>query len=148
MKNFSIFSLLCTSIAILLASPLFAASLNTESNLNTTSSLVDTAPTTTILAPQTKFTPAIDDLPLMPNLNPVPQEDVIFVTQHAGRIAESTAQGPVDIDDVYKFYHSSLPHLGWKIVDARTYLRDGERLRIDAHADGKVTTVRFSVKPN
>jgi hypothetical protein len=29
----------------------------------------------------------------------------------------------------------------------RDYVRDNETLHIDAHADGKVTTVRFSVKP-
>ena len=143
MKNIVIFSYLLAGFAAALAiSPLEAA------ELNTTSTLVDITPVPTVPAPETKFTPAIDDLPLMPNLDPVPEEDVIFVVPHAGRIAESTAEGPVDIDDVYKFYRRSLPHLGWQILDARTYLRDGEKLRIDAHANGKVTTVRFSVKPN
>ncbi len=142
MKNFSIFSYAMAGFAILLTGPLYAATLNTSTNL------IDTAPPQTVPAPETKFTPAIDDLPLMPNLNPVPQEDLVFVVPHAGRIAETTAEGPVDIDDVYNFYRRSLPHLGWQILDARTYIRDGERLRIDAHANGKVTTVRFSVKPN
>ena len=67
--------------------------------------------------------------------------------QNSGRIAETNAIGPVDIDDVYKFYRHSLPHLGWKVVDTRTYVREGEQLRIDAHANQKITLVRFTVKP-
>jgi hypothetical protein len=145
MKMFSAFLFANVFFALMLATtPLYAAQLNTKSTL------VDTTPPNLVPspAPETKFAPAIEDLPLMPDLNPVPDEDTMFVVPSAGRIAQSTAEGPVDIDDVYKFYRKSLPHLGWKVVDARTYLRDGEQLRIDAHANGKVTTVRFSVKPN
>jgi len=144
MKTFRAFLLVIIFCAVLMAMPLYAAQLNTQSTL------VDTTPPNLVPAPahETKFAPAIDDLPLMPDLNPVPDEDTVFVVPSAGRIAQSTAEGPVDIDDVYKFYRRSLPHLGWKVVDARTYMREGEQLRIDAHANGKVTTVRFSVKPN
>lgn len=114
--------------------------------LNSTSTLQDTVPPQSIPVP-TKFASAIEDLPLMPGLSPLADEDTLFVVPHEGRIAESVAVGSVDIDDVYKFYRSSLPQLGWKIVDGRTYIRANEVLRIDAHADGKVSTVRFSVKP-
>jgi len=79
----------------------------------------------------------------MPGLDPVADEDMVFSVPHAGRIAESYAQGTMDIDDVYKFYGKSLPHLGWKVVDGRTYDRDGERLRIEAHANGKVRPCVF-----
>jgi hypothetical protein len=145
MKIFGAFLPASACFALMLAAaPLYAAQLNTQSTL------VDTTPPNVIPspAPETKFAPAIDDLPLMPDLDPVPDEDTLFIVPNTGRIAQSTAAGPVDIDDVYKFYRRSLPHLGWKIVDARTYMRDGELLRIDAHANGKITTVRFSVKPN
>src|ERR1700722_7155930 len=131
--------------AALLCAPLCAAQLNTPSRLFAPSPPQSIpAPST---PPATKFVPAIDDLPLMPGLEPVADEDTLFVVPRAGRIAEGNAVGAVDIDDVYKFYRKSLPHLGWKIIDARTYMRDNEQLRIDAHANGKITTVRFSVKP-
>jgi hypothetical protein len=95
-----------------------------------------------------QFTKVIDDLPLMPGLTPVEEKDVLF-TSPTGRIAQTTATGSVDVDSVYQFYKSSLPHLGWKIVDARTYERDNERLRIDVSGvNPKATTVvRFSVQP-
>lgn len=115
--------------------------------LNTTSTLVDTQSPATILSPETKFDPVIDDLPLVDGLQPVPDEATLFVTPRSGRIAESVAVGSVDVDEVYNFYKRALPHLGWKRLDARTYLRNKEKLRIDAHANGKVTTVHFSIKP-
>lgn len=94
-----------------------------------------------------EFTSVIDDLPLMPGLKTVEGSDVLFVEPHVGRIAETTASGTVMIDDVYNFYRRSLPHLGWKVIDGHTYVRDSEHLVIDAHADGQITTVQFSVKP-
>ena len=83
----------------------------------------------------------------MPGLLLVEDDDVLFTTEKAGRIAETTAEGEVDIDDMYMFYRRSLPQLGWKPLDARSYQRDNEILRLDAHADGRVTTVQFSVTP-
>jgi hypothetical protein len=143
-SNRSLF-VLGVSVLALAAAPAHAV------QLNTTSRLFDTAPAQSIPAPtpapETQFDPAIEDLPLMPGLEPVAGEDTLFVVPRAGRIAESNAVGAVDIDDVYNFYRKSLPHLGWKILDARTYMRDNEQLRIDAHANGKITTVRFSIKP-
>lgn len=95
----------------------------------------------------TQFVPSIDDLPLMPGLSPLRDEDTLFVVPHAGRIAESAAIGAVDVDDVYRYYGRSLPQLGWKVSDARTYRRNGEKLKILARANGKITTVQFSIKP-
>jgi hypothetical protein len=124
-----------------LATPLMAAA------LNDTSTLIDQAPASDVTSETPTFTGSIEDLPLMPGLHPVPEDDVIFVTPRSGRIADSTAEGAVDVDDVYNFYATSLPHLGWTVIDSRSYRRENEILRIDAHADGKVTRVRFSVKP-
>jgi hypothetical protein len=138
MKNLALF--LATAL-------LFAAAPACAAELNTKTTLIDTTgPSGPVSEPQ--FAKVIDDLPLMPGLTLVPDSDVLFAEPLAGRIAETTAAGSVDIDDVYKFYRRSLPQLGWKIVDGRTYRREGDLLRIDARADGKITTVRFSVKPN
>ena len=83
----------------------------------------------------------------MPGLQAAPEEETLFEAPRAGRIAESVATGSVAVEDVYKFYRASLPQLGWKNIDERTWRRDHERLRIDARADGGRTTVRMSVKP-
>ncbi len=96
---------------------------------------------------ETQFANVIDDLPLMPGLQLVDDEDVLFDEPGSGRIAETNAVGSVDIGEVYKFYQRSLPHLGWKAVNAHTYERGSEMLHIDAKANNKVTTVTFTVKP-
>jgi len=97
--------------------------------------------------PEPQFTKVIDDLPLMPGLQLVEDEDVLFSAPGSGRIAETNAVGPVDIDAVYSFYKKSLPHLGWKAVNAHTYEREGEKLSISARANNKITLVHFAVKP-
>jgi hypothetical protein len=137
-------------IAIALLTASFCATGAMAATLNSSTTLVDQrdASPQNIAQDEPQFARIIDDLPLTPGLEPVPEEDVLFVTPGVGRIAETSAQGMVDIDEVYNFYKRSLPHLGWRAMDARTYRRDGEVLRIDAHADGKVTTVNFSVRPN
>lgn len=133
--------ILLLSLSVLtLASPLYAAQLNTNSTL------VDTVPETTIPS-STHFAKVIDDLPLMPGLQLVEGEDVLFAEPVLGRIAETTAEGPVDIDELYNYYSRSLPGLGWKKMDAKNYMRESDHLRIDAHAEGKTTSVRFSVRP-
>jgi len=137
------YSLRYYATAALIALSLMPA---TAAELNTSSTLRDTEQPQTISRPP-DFTNVIDDLPLMPGLELVEDEDVLFAAPKAGRIAETTAQGIVDIDEVYKFYRRSLPQLGWKMVDNRTYERESDRLRIDARAEDKVTTVRFSVRP-
>ena len=96
-----------------------------------------------------QFTKAIDDLPLMPGLEPVDEKDVMFVAK-SGRIAQATATGAAKSEEVYQFYQRSLPQLGWRRVDDRTYEREGERLRIDVSdpsATQTATMVRFSVQP-
>lgn len=124
-----VLAVMLVAVAVLAVAPAYAATVNQDSGGDQ------------------QFTSAIDDLPLMPGLKTVEGSDVLFVEPHEGRIAETEASGAVAIDDVYNFYRRSLPHLGWKVIDGRTYEREGERLIIDAHADGKIATVRFSVKP-
>jgi hypothetical protein len=94
-----------------------------------------------------QFTRVIQDLPLMPGLEPVEDEDVLFDAPGSGRIAETNAMGPVDTNDVYKFYKKSLPHLGWREFKEHTYRRAKEELHIDARANQKITLVTFTVKP-
>lgn len=122
------------------AAPAFAAPLPTSSTILDTSGPDVTEPAST------KFDPVIDDLPLMEGLTPVADQGTLFTTPQ-GRIADSVAIGIVDVDQVYMFYRRSLPHLGWQKVNARTFRRKGEKLVIEAKGDGKITTVRFSLKP-
>ncbi len=97
----------------------------------------------------TQFARVIDDLPLMPGLALQDDKDVLF-TSGDSRIAETVATGSVRLEDVYNFYGQSLPQLGWKMIDDRTYERDGETLRIDVRGSDATRTayVRFTVGPS
>jgi hypothetical protein len=123
--------------------PAAAAQINRTTTLNDEA---PPAPTETDLTTP-KFATAIDDLPLMPGLNLMENNDIIFGSPGVGRIVETEAVGAVDIDDVYNFYARTLPHMGWKSIDMRRYRRDQDLLRIDAHADGKNTVVHFAIHP-
>ncbi len=125
-------NLLATALVLgLAAMPAHAATLNQSDDADS----------------QTHFTDVIDDLPLMEGLQTVDDKDVLFDEPSVGRIAETTAEGDVKPEDVYKFYGRSLPQLGWHTIDQRTFRRDNEILRIDARANGGSTMVKFSEKP-
>jgi hypothetical protein len=96
---------------------------------------------------EAQFASVIEDLPLMPGLKADDDRDVLFAEAQMGRIAETEAKGTVTIDAVYDFYRRTLPQLGWKVIDGRTYQREAEKLQIDATSSGTTTTVRFNVKP-
>lgn len=102
------------------------------------------------VAPQgQQFVKALDDVPLMPGLKPVNEDDMLFAAR-GRRIAEATAQGFVDVDEVYYFYERSLPELGWKKITPRLYTRSKDTLSIDADAIGEdaKTTVHYAIRPN
>lgn len=136
-----------TSLAILGLVPAsaYAAELNTTTNL-----MDEQGPAPAALIPdseQPRFAKVIDDLPLMPGLQLEQDRDVLFISRSEGRIAETQASGTVDIDDVYRFYRRTLAQMGWKSVDARSFRREGDVLRIDARAEDKQTRVLFSITP-
>ncbi|MBV8060654.1 MAG: hypothetical protein JO126_07510 [Alphaproteobacteria bacterium] len=144
----SFLSLVALAVMVAATPALQAATLNSRATLQDTTPPNDFAVRDTTPGKNgTQFDTAIDDLPLMPGLTVDTSNDTIFVVPHTGRIAESTATGMVDVDDVYSYYYKSLPHLGWKAANRRTYTREGDVLRITARANGKVTTVHFSIRP-
>jgi len=86
----------------------------------------------------TQFTTTISDLPLMPGLKTVGDQDVLF----------DTAQGAVTPAAVDHFYDRSLPQLGWKAAGAHRWRRGKEQLSIATSASGDdLTVVKFSVEP-
>lgn len=128
-----------------LKQPLQAAEVNRTTTLMDEEWPTPEAPPPATEQPQ--FAKVIDDLPLMPGLQLDQDDDVLFATSDSGRIAETEAVGSVDVDDVYRFYRKTLVQMGWKILDARSFRREGDILRIDAKADDKKTRVLFSITP-
>jgi hypothetical protein len=94
-----------------------------------------------------RFFAAIEDLPVMPGLEQVPDAGVSF-DKPQGRIVEAAASGDVTQEAVQAFYTAVLPQLGWDAAGEGRYLRDGERLVLSLSASGRTLTVRFSLFPD
>lgn len=92
-----------------------------------------------------EYAVGLDDMPLMPGLNPLPGEGVVF-DQPDGRFVESLAQGSVAEGAVRDFYAAVLPQLGWEASNG-DYKRDGEQLSLQIDAVGAQTRVVFTVSP-
>jgi hypothetical protein len=96
--------------------------------------------------PGDAYVAGIADLPLMPGLEPLPDSGLVF-DKPGGRIVEAYAEGAVTRQAVLGFYDRTLPQLGWRREAAGTYLREGERLRLDVAEDGGGVTVHFRLFP-
>ena len=139
-------------------SPIFSKSVNYDKSVALNFSSITDLPSIsdlpsifdseTSVASASTFAKGIDDLPLMAGLEPTNDKDVVFVSS-SGRIVQAEAKGPVEADQIYSYYQKTLPPLGWKAIDGRTYERNQERLRISANSNAteSVTQVRFSVQP-
>ena len=94
----------------------------------------------------TDYIAGMDDLPLMPGLKINPAASTDF-EQPEGRIVEVTANGVVDAGRVADYYAKTLPQLGWTQTSASRYVRENERLDIQAQPSGMGATVHFTVEP-
>lgn len=96
------------------------------------------------------FVTGLEDVPLMPDLQDVPEAAVIF-DKPAGRLVEAYAEGDVEPAAVLKFYRDTLPQLGWSNEAAEgvtgVFFREDERLEIHVLAGQDRRTVRFVLSP-
>lgn len=91
------------------------------------------------------FVDGLEDVPLMAGLTALPDRSVTF-DKPSGRIVESYARGAVRRAEVIRFYEATLPQLGWS-GKARSYLREGEELRLGFEGKDGALVVRFSLSP-
>ena len=92
------------------------------------------------------FVAGTEDVPLMPELQPVEGSGVTF-DKPQGRIVEAQARGKVSRAAVHTFYAETLPQLGWKPAGAEAWQREGETLRLDFHGADGALTVGFTLSP-
>ena len=95
---------------------------------------------------QAAFFSAVEDLPLMPGLQEVADEGMIF-DKPEGRIVEAVAAGKVSQDDITAFYDATLPQLGWERTAAATFMRSGEVLRYRLEAVNDDIIIRVTIAP-
>lgn len=87
-----------------------------------------------------------EDVPLMPGLVESHAQGVLFDTPE-GRIVEAHAEGLVAAGDVEAFYAATLPQLGWTRLDALTFRRETELLRLETSPSKGGLAVRFVIHP-
>lgn len=94
------------------------------------------------------FLSVIDDLPVMNGMTEVEDAAVSFETAN-GRIAEAVIVGAVSVEDVRAFYDAVLPQFGWQRQSDGSFVREGERLRLEIMAStAGQTSARYSLSPD
>lgn len=92
------------------------------------------------------FVAGTEDVPLMPDLQPVAGSALTF-DKPQGRIVEAQAKGSVTRAAVLAFYGQTLPQLGWKPEGVHAWRREGETLRLDFRGRDGDLTVGFTLSP-
>ncbi|WP_282604636.1 hypothetical protein [Pelagibius sp. Alg239-R121] len=96
------------------------------------------------------FVTGMEDVPLMPQLQDVPDAAVIF-DKPSGRLVEAYAEGDVEGAEVLGFYRETLPQLGWTSESetgaSGVFFRESERLEIHILEGQTRHTVRFVLSP-
>jgi hypothetical protein len=87
-------------------------------------------------------------MPLMPGLQA--SADSVVFDKPTGRIVQARAVGHgLEAAAVRDFYRRTLPALGWREAPGLTFMREGERLKLDIRtgATAGEVDVRFDVAP-
>ncbi|WP_162906734.1 hypothetical protein [Algihabitans albus] len=101
-------------------------------------------------AQETRYFEALPDLPVMPGLTESEAAGIAF-DKPGGRIVTLYATGEAAPEAILGFYQETLPALGWRAVERQAWLREGERLTLEANRDARVrggeTVARFTLAP-
>lgn len=100
-----------------------------------------------VMQERARFFVSIQDLPLMPGLEELPQQTVIF-DKPEGRIIESAARIESGSPDaVEEFYVRVLPQLGWVRVSGRSFVREGEQMDLHFETHEGHNFLNIMVRP-
>lgn len=91
------------------------------------------------------FLPGTEDIPLMPELSVDITDNMDFDTPAGQIITLEGSSSKVKASDVYSFYQSVLPKMGWKQVKKGYFKRDKDTLRIIIIQPQKPVLVRFEI---
>ena len=93
------------------------------------------------------FFEALYDVPVMPGLEEVKEQAMLF-DKPDGRIASVVAASKtLSAGDISRFYDESLPQLGWKKTAQNQYVRGSDRLVMDLSKSPPLTVVHFTLSP-
>ena len=94
-----------------------------------------------------RFLEAISDVPLMPEMQEIGGESVVFDNPE-GRVVQAAAYSTAaNIPEIKAFYGSSLPQLGWEKVADTSFVRQSEKLSLSVNDAGDYRVVHFMLEP-
>lgn len=96
---------------------------------------------------QAAFFEALYDVPIMPGLQELKDQAMLF-DKPDGRIASVVAASKtLPKAEVARFYHDSLPQLGWIKTSENQYVRGSDLLYFEVVAKPPLTIVHFTLSP-
>ncbi len=99
-------------------------------------------------AEKDRFFEALYDVPVMPGLQELPDQAMLF-DKPDGRIASVVAASKtVGATDIARFYGETLPQMGWKKMAENQYVRAGDRLSMNIVRKPPLTLVHFTLSPD
>lgn len=102
---------------------------------------------TPAVAEKARFFEALYDVPVMPGLEELPDQAMLF-DKPDGRIASVVAASKtLGEEDVRRFYGETLVQMGWKKSTQNQYVRGSDRLSMDVVKRPPLTLVHFTLEP-
>jgi hypothetical protein len=99
------------------------------------------------MAGQERFFEALYDVPVMPGLEELPDQAMLF-DKPDGRIASVVAASKALSEaDIRRFYGETLSQMGWKKDGQNQYVRGSDRLSMDVIKRPPLTLVHFTLEP-
>lgn len=99
------------------------------------------------MAETSRYFEALYDVPVMPGLEELPDQAMLF-DKPDGRIASVVAATKtVQEADIRRFYEDTLAQMGWKKSAGNQYVRGGDRLSMEIAARPPLTVVHFTLEP-
>ncbi len=94
-----------------------------------------------------QFFEALYDVPVMPGLEELPDQAMLF-DKPDGRIASVVAASKtVGEADIRRFYEETLSQMGWKKSTQNQYVRGPDRLSLEVVKRPPMTVVHFTLEP-
>lgn len=98
-------------------------------------------------AAEERFFEALYDVPVMPGMEEVPGQAMLF-DKPGGRIAVVVAATKVAKPaEVAAFYEETLTQMGWIKTTVNQYVRGEQRLSVKIQSGAKAATVNFTLEP-
>jgi len=99
------------------------------------------------LADKGRYFEALYDVPVMPGLEELPEQAMLF-DKPDGRIASVVAASKtVKETDIRRFYDDTLAQMGWRKSTQNQYVRRGDRLSMEIALRPPLTVVHFTLEP-